>query len=196
MGIARRAPRFARLPNTWRAKQSGPASPLGKRDHRSQRQHSFEAPPPGAGFRGIRFPICTDRRSSLTTAISRGWEIGPSKAAAAGDESSASVSASWLSKPLYPGHLLGDASVETESKGAYCAGRRDAPSMQSRGERDSLARADEFALFPFRGADQQIPRAAAISRSEAKKTHMPQLCGRLGRCASENIQLVKFYLIF
>ena len=87
---------------SYRAKCIAQKSPSLQR-HRSQRQGAFAIPPPGAGVRGLPLPIWADRRSPLTTASSRGGAKRPSNASAAGDENSASVSASWLATPRYPG---------------------------------------------------------------------------------------------
>ena len=102
--IAGKSTLFVNRPYAWWVKKPGPFThECNGGGNRSHRQNAFAIPPPSAGVTGLRFPICTDRRSPLTTASSRGGEIRPSNATAAGDESSASVSALWLSTPRYPG---------------------------------------------------------------------------------------------
>ena len=86
LGIARKAPPACNATTYLAGKATRPAATLGKRGKITQRHHSCGAPPPGAGVRGPRFPICTSRRSSLTTASSRGGTIGPSNATADGVE--------------------------------------------------------------------------------------------------------------
>ena len=129
----------------------------------------------------MRFPICTDRRSSLTTARSRGSTIGPPNATAAGGESSASVSDSWLSTPRYTGQDFDDASVETEGKSAYRWAARCVADAIARRTRPICSHSGHSRIFLSvdpAGASPASPPSVEAGRLFPQKRNFG---GRLGR---------------
>ena len=112
----------------------------GNGERRSRRQISIEPPPPIPGVRGLCFPIFAVSRIFPTTGRSRGKTIKPPNATAAGDESSASVRAPWLSTPRRPGQKVDDPPRRDRCPGRVSPMRRRAPAQHSRGDCNCAAR--------------------------------------------------------
>ena len=148
MGIAPKTPRFARRPYAWWLKQPGPGIATGQWGPAIATPELAQTSAPRRRCPRATFP--NPHRPSHPPHYRQQSRMDNRalNATADGDESSASVSASWLSPPLHPGKNFDDASDET-GRGAYRAGWSDAPSMQSRGDRGSLARISDIRASSF-----------------------------------------------